>query len=125
MSEYELVDLMRSGVANMFTGQGIYFTQLASYLLVAYLVGDKLTTFQVTFLNFAFVLFTLTGMSGFLALMFSNLELRNRLSEMGSSMIVMDASLSSGAVYSFIYFRCLILIGALILIWQVRHPKTQ
>ena len=124
MTEYELVDLLRSGVANMLAGQAIYFTQLGSYLLVAYLIGTKLTTFQVSFLNILLVILSVTGMSGFLSILHSNFDLRDRLIDMGSSQVSTSAEISNAASYTFVVFRVLILLGALLFMWQVRHPKT-
>ena len=125
MTEYELVDLLRSGVANMLAGQAIYFTQLGSYLLVAYLVGSKLTKFQVSFLNFLLIVMGVTGMSGFLATLRSNFDARDRLIEMGSSQVTMSTEISSAASFTFVAFRVVVLIGCLVFMWQVRHPKTE
>ena len=124
MTEYEIVDLIRSGVANMLTQNGIYFAQLSSYLLVAYLVGAKLSTFQVSFLNFVLIIMTATGMSGFMALLHSNFELRDRLIEMGSAQITTPEDISTAASYTFVGFRVLILVGAISFMWRIRHPKT-
>ncbi len=125
MTEYEIVDLLRSGVANMLAGQAIYFTQLGSYLLVAYLIGSKLTRFQVTFLSLLLIILSFTGMSGFLATLNSNFDLRDRLVDMGSSQVSVSTEMSTAASYTFVVFRVLILLGALMFMWQVRHPKTE
>ena len=125
MTEYEIVDLLRSGVANMLAGQAIYFTQLGSYLLVAYLIGSKLTRFQVTFLSLLLIILSFTGMSGFLATLNSNFDLRDRLVDMGSSQVSVSTEMSTAASYTFVVFRVLILLGALMFMWQVRHPKAE
>jgi len=125
MTEYELVDLLRSGVANMLAGQAIYFTQLGSYLLVAYLVGSKLTRFQVTFLNFLLIILGATGTTGFLASLRSNFDVRDRLIEMGSSQIQMSTEIAQTSSYTFVAFRTVVLLGCLGFMWQVRHPKTE
>ena len=125
MTEYEIVDLLRSGVANMLAGQAIYFTQLGSYLLVAYLIGSKLTRFQVTFLSLLLIILSFTGMSGFLATLNSNFDLRDRLVDMGSSQVSVSTEMSTAASYTFVVFRVLIFLGALMFMWQVRHPKAE
>ncbi len=75
MNEYEMVDLLHSANANMLTGQAIYFTQLASYLVVAYVVWHKLSRFQVFFLNSLFIVLTFMGLSNFSVLLRRTLAL--------------------------------------------------
>jgi len=77
----------------MLTGQALYFTQLGSYLLVAWWVGSKLTLFQVTFLNTLMILLTFIGMSSFAVMIGKNLALVNELKGMDSITTFASSSL--------------------------------
>ncbi len=121
MNEYEMVDLLHSASANMLTGQAIYFTQLASYLVVAYVVGDKLSKFQVFFLNSLFIVLTFMGISNFSVLMRRTLALSEELAELGSIAASSSEIHRGVAIAVFFTFRVLILAGALVFMWQIRH----
>lgn len=125
MTEYEMADLVNTGVANMLAGQALYFTQLGSYLIVAWWIGSKLTRFQVTFLNALLILLTFTGMSAFAAMLGKNLALVNELGDTGSITSVASNTQTEVAVTAFIVFRILVLLAALVFMWQVRHPKEK
>ena len=121
MNEYEMVDLLHSANANMLTGQAIYFTQLASYLVVAYVVGHKLSRFQVFFLNSLFIVLTFMGLSNFSVLLRRTLALSEQLAEL-ESIAVTSSDIHRGVAISvYITFRILILAGALLFMWQIRH----
>ncbi|MEH6587769.1 MAG: hypothetical protein V7720_14500 [Halioglobus sp.] len=59
MSEYELLDLIASGTAQMADMFTLYLTVLSAYLLVAYIVGGKLSTTQNVGLSLLFLFATL------------------------------------------------------------------
>ena len=61
MSEYELADLAASNVANMYLDVAAFFTLFSAYIVMSYLTGDKLTRFQVWFINISLMgFFTLS-----------------------------------------------------------------
>ena len=67
MNEYQLVDVMASLQSNVIQGQAITITMLSAYMVVAYTVGAKLTTFQSAFVSIMFLVFGLLGIMGQLA----------------------------------------------------------
>jgi hypothetical protein len=93
-------------------------------MVVAYSVGKSLTTYQVTFINTVFLLVMLVGIQGQWSQMemvfgYSD-QLRSLRGEAGSFYEIKGAV---GTV--FVGIRALVTVGALIFMWQVRHPKTE
>ena len=124
MTEYEMAELVNAGIGLMLTGTGIYFAQLGSYLVVAWLIGDKLTRFQVGFLNLMLILLTFSGMANAITLLYKNFALINELRDLGSITVVSSSEQSGLAVTVFVTFRVVILLAALVFMWQIRHPKA-
>ena len=55
MTEYELLDLFVSKEAQMATQFSIYLSILSAYIAVAYLVGSKLSWFQISMISGLFL----------------------------------------------------------------------
>jgi len=55
MSEYELLDLFISKEAQMASQFSIYLSILSAYIAIAYLVGKKLSWFQIAMISGLFV----------------------------------------------------------------------
>ena len=55
MTEYELIDLIYSALTGAATVNVFIFTIICAYLVMAWLVGDKLTTAQVTMMNLLYL----------------------------------------------------------------------
>ena len=71
MTEYELADLINGISSNIVAGQAVFLTVLSAYLVVAFSVGKKLTTYQVCFINFAYVVMAFVGFQSQAALLAS------------------------------------------------------
>ncbi len=54
MTEYELLDLLLTAVDGGTAVIGIILTVVSGYLIVAWLIGEKLTTAQVMMVNLLF-----------------------------------------------------------------------
>ena len=59
MTEYELEDVLTSTSAGSLEAFGMYVTIVASYLVVAYLAGSKLTTQQTFIVSVLFAVASL------------------------------------------------------------------
>ena len=57
MTEYELIDAFTSMVNIMQGSLTLYLSVVTGYLVLAYMVGDKLTVFQVTTISILFFIF--------------------------------------------------------------------
>ena len=123
MTEYEMTDIATALTSNILASQSLFLTVLFAYLLVAYIVGSKLTTFQAGFLSLIFLIVTLSSTTGAFAMAQDALSLGSRISELTGEGI---ASLSAAPIILVGIFggRVVIALGALFFMWQVRHPKT-
>ena len=127
MNEYELVDAMASLQSNLIQGQAITITMLSAYMVVAYTVGKKLTTFQCTFVSIVFLIFGLLGVLGQVGNLNEMYFYGAQLGEVRSgpfSSIDADSMTEEAARWVFVGVRLLIFAGALYFMWSVRHPKT-
>ena len=124
MTEYEIMDVIGVNTGNLMTGSGIYFTALTAYLVVAYAVGRDLTRFQVGFINVVFILMNLMSALNFTTLIIRNLEMAGKITALTGSGRIMDEGESFVIVSLFVLMRLLMVIGAIVFMWQVRHPKT-
>ena len=55
MTEYELLDLIAGSINSMYDSVVLYLSIISGYLLVAYLVGAKLTQQQTLIISVLFV----------------------------------------------------------------------
>ena len=98
---------------------------LTGYLLIAYFTGSKLTLFQVSFVN---VVFILTRLANFLAMqgvVQRNAYWGEKIRELEPAIpfgTLADAGRGSMLAWAIFW---LITGGALLFMWQVRHPKTE
>lgn len=124
MTAYEISDLLNGVMSNQMANQALFITGVSAYLVVAYVVGEKLTKYQVWFINFAFCLFVLVilaGATSLIGLMFQYDSLRAELIP-GAEPIEPVVNL---ALWTVAGVRLVLVSGALIFMWQVRHPKTE
>jgi hypothetical protein len=124
MDLYQLSDLMNGMNSNIAEGQAIFLTVLSAYLVVAYTVGARLTRYQVTFVSILFLIMALLGV-------FSQLRNIQMMSEWGAQVVVLSgkeavpAAQGEVAKWLFIGMRISLTMGALVFMWQVRHPKAE
>jgi hypothetical protein len=97
----------------------IFYSALTAYLLVAYLVGERLTFFQTGLVNLVFIFTALMGIHGVLGIQGMILEVM----QLGGNELGSRAT--KGTMYAHLAFRLLVTIGAMLFMWQVRHPKTE
>ena len=124
MTEYELVDVINNVSSNMLAAQALFITVVSAYLVVGYSVGRNLTFYQVSFVNFAFILFSLIsiqsawGLTDMIFVHYEKLaEVRTKAESGTVSIEVIRAALLA--------VRIVLVVGALIFMWQVRHPKSE
>jgi uncharacterized membrane protein len=124
MSAAEWFEISLIAGGNSLTGFAILFTMISGYMVVAYVAGLSLTTFQVSLANTVYVV-------GCLFMVFSNYshvrdaivarqQAVSMVAEISSGVGFMPATWAaiSGAIY------CSFVIGSLVFMWQVRHPKS-
>ena len=124
MAEYEIFDLINGVNSNVLAGQAIFLTTLSAYLVVAYSVGKSLTTYQVGFINLVFLLMMFVGFHAQVA----QLGLVYGLSEQLAAIThYADGPGTTGEVVRIVFtsIRIVLVFGAVVFMWQVRHPKTE
>ena len=124
MTLYEVGDLLNSTSSNIIAAQAVFFTIITAYLVVAYSVGKSLTTYQVAFINLAFLVATATGVMGVVA----NVSLIAEYNSVRRGLIEeqrVPEVLDTAWVITFTAVRVVLILGALVFMWQVRHPRTK
>ena len=123
MTEYELIDAMANFQSNLIQGQALTISMLTAYMIVAYTVGAKLTTFQCAFASSLFLLFGLLGISGQLFNLSEMYHYGEQLTNIRGESFAYDDEFGEVTRWLFITIRLTILLGALYFMWSVRHPK--
>lgn len=120
MTEYEVLELLDGVFGSMWTVSQFGFGVISAYCLLAYYVGARLTSFQVTFVNICFLV--MNAVANFSLLnAFRRLEyITENLSDVALEAMPV-ASLPVGVVLTFDAF---LVIGCYAFMWSVRHPKT-
>ena len=108
----------------MICGQAIFLTTLSAYRVVAYSVGKTLTTYQVSFINFVFILMMYVGFNARASQAALACAYADQLSSFRPGTEGVDTTAEVVRIV-FTSIRFVLAVGALIFIWQVRHPKTE
>ena len=122
MTEAELWELILMSQGNMGTMLALYFSVLSGYLVVSYLIGNKLTTLQSTLISGLFVIFGILCVIGTVAylgraaflLQFTDETYRSPLSDL--------------IPYTPLITAAILLIGVvacLKFMLDLRHPKSE
>ena len=128
MNEYELVDAITGLESNLIQGQAVTITILSAYMVVAYTVGAKLTTFQCTFVSIMFILYGLLGAVGQNGILSDLYHYGAQLRELRSSQILpgdSGGSVGEASRWLFMGVRLFLYAGSLYFMWSIRHPKTE
>jgi hypothetical protein len=120
MTEYEISDLLLSNTSIMYMDGAAFMTLLSAYIIVVHLVGRTLTKFQIAFINFTFIGLAISSMLGWFSLMGRTSALLKNLAELNSNNAFMVEAGSEATVIYFT-FRTLVVLGAIIYMWQIRR----
>ena len=126
MNEHDAMEVLNGVVANTLSAQAIFFTVLTAYLAVAYTVGNKLTKYQVAFVNLLFLIayFNLTA-NQFTLLESATYYVQLVVEARAAIEDPISGVPSKVNMLMFFSIRLLMLVGATLFMWQVRHPKTE
>ena len=93
-------------------------------MVVAYSVGKSLTTYQIAFINLVFLLMMMVGIQGQWSQMERVFEYSDQLRNLrGQAGRFYEIKGLVGTL--FVGIRGVITLGALVFMWQVRHPRTE
>ena len=124
MNEYEMSDLATAITSNILTSQSLFLTVLFAYLLVAYIAGKRLTTFQAGFISLVFFIVSLSSTIGVYAMTLDAISLGLRITELNGEDIA-ALSAAPATLTGILGGRVVMAVGALYFMWQVRHPKAE
>jgi hypothetical protein len=122
VNEVELIELLMDWFAQISTDADRYFALVSAYLLVAYLAGTKLTTFQLAIVNTLFLLWIAGIVAGTFSALEATVIIESRLDAMGS-----EFGVGRGAegLYNFIVIQVGGVVASLFFMWSVRHPREK
>lgn len=120
MTEYEIKDLIQSALAGNTTVLSVVISVISGYLVIAWLVGDKLTKFQVVWINLLFLTFStmlaLRWATGFKTVI--NLQ---------RDLLQLNVEIGTEVTYEMImgitFVLAAAILGSLKFMRDVRHPK--
>ena len=123
MTEYELLDLMASMESHMATQFSLYLTIISSYMVVAYLVGDKLTNSQVVIVSTLMIL-SAGGQTWALHTTLGRVtEYLDRKVEY-APLTEYEQNFAANT-YAWVLILAGGLLAALYFMWQVRHARPE
>ena len=122
MTEYELFDLMLTAVDGGTAVIGIILTVVSGYLIVAWLVGDKLTTAQVLMVNLLFLCTAPMMVWGWLGRYLAALDLQNQLLVLAPQT---TERINMYVIIGFPIILFILILGSLKFMWDIRHPKIK
>ena len=102
----------------------ILLTVLTGYLLIAFFMGEKLTTFQVCFVNVVFILAYISTWASLIEYLGTATYFREILVSLQSDLPMARITPNATPVFN-ILVASLLTIGALYFMWAVRHPKPE
>lgn len=123
MTEYELLDLMTSMEAQMATQFSLYLSVVSAYMVVAYLVGTKLTLVQA-FIASALMLFAAGGQTWAL---YTGLGRVTEFLEQKSEISPLTNYEHNFAANTYVWVGILAagVVASLYFMWSVRHPRGE
>ncbi len=123
MTEYELNDAIQVIASNLIASEALFLTFLSAYAVVAYTVGKKLTSYQISFVNFVFIAFMITSIGGLYSMVVMTYHYGDQL--IASHGEVVNRSLGEVTKWAMLITRIVMALGALGFMWQVRHSEVE
>ena len=123
MTEYEILDLFRGYVEMEAVSFTIYLTLTSGYLVVAYLVGERLSTLQSSIITSLYVTgaalqtWAITRYQVAIRELLHTKEKISPLTEFQSSVA------DSGATFAFVILMTLGIFASLFFMWSTRRTK--
>ena len=125
MTEYELGEMLYNTYDGLWQGSQMYFTLVSAYLVVAYLVGAKLTNTQNLIVTGLYFVWTVGIIQSQYSTGVQMMGITDQLLSSSSSFLSVDVGAQTKAgVYSFLTVQPLGLCASLYFMWSVRHPKA-
>ncbi|MEP1473061.1 MAG: hypothetical protein ABJK25_18940 [Halieaceae bacterium] len=129
MSGSEWFEAYTNASSNGLTALAILLTIVSGYMVIAYLVGEKLTKIQVLLVNMVYIASGLSVLtSNFGSVLDSataRAEAAQRIEQLGSIITPVGEAVPETYAIIVASVNSLFLIISLVFMWQVRHPKAE
>ena len=129
MSGSEWFEAYTNASSNGLTALAILLTLVSGYMVIAYLVGEKLTQIQVLLVNMVYIasgLSVLTSNYGsVLDSATARAEAAQRIEELRSIATPVGEAIPETYAIIVAIVNSLFLVISLVFMWQVRHPKAE
>lgn len=122
MTEYELADLMGAASSDSLVFIPIIVSMISAYLLVAWLIGAKLSLSQVSLVNSLFLIFSGIMGSSWLVRINLTLSYQHELLALNPERVTL---VRPWLVPSVTVAATLLILGCLKFMWDIRHPKNE
>lgn len=122
MTAYEYLDLALSSQANSISLLSFGFALLSAYLIVAYVVGSKLTLIQVLAIT---LIYTFAVFFNLAAQVVAIIESTNYRLVANGMTDEINLRHFPNVAYLIIFIRVTIYLISLWFMWDVRRPKTE
>jgi hypothetical protein len=127
MNGAEWFEAYTNASSNGLTALAILLTMVSGYMVIAYLVGDKLTLLQVSLVN---TVYAISGYSVLLSNYGSVLDSATARAEASHLVPELKSIVDSGASPEMMALivssiNALFIFISLLFMWQVRHPKKE
>jgi hypothetical protein len=122
MTAYEYLDLALNTQANGISLLSFGFGLLSAYLIVAYVVGSKLTVPQVIAITLIYSVATFFNLAAHVAAVVEASDLRLLANDLNSEL---NLRLFPRIAYIIIFIRIAIYLISIWFMWNIRHPKTE
>ena len=126
MTEYELGEMLYNTYEGLWQGSQMYFTLVSAYLVVAYLVGEKLNNTQNLIVTGLYFVWTVGIIQSQYSTSVQMMGITDQLLSSNASFLSVDVGAQTRVgVYSFMTVQLLGLGASLYFMWSVRHPKKE
>ena len=129
MNELEVYQAMLGTIENAQSTGEMMVTLMTGYLLIAFFIGGRLSTFQVLFVNAAYLMLYSSAASTLVYTMGRVTHFGRLLDDIGSSIPSGTGTASIQNVYStpiFLWLVPLLVVsGSFYFMWTIRQPKPE
>lgn len=85
MTSFELRELVQGALGNAIANSALFISMISAYLVVAYLIGSKLSKSQITIVNSLYLVYIATVIGGQFSILSTMTSLGARINEIDSS----------------------------------------
>lgn len=120
MTEYELLDSFTSYLGLASNSQSLIISIVSAYIVIAYYVGKKLTSFQISLITLFFGISTTVALQALTAQYMRALEIVTRLQSISAETI---PTLNFTSVVTIFVVNVIFIVIGLLFMFQTRYSR--